>query len=226
MDTVITKLPEFGQLIGQANSHATDLILTRENSESKKQLIAFILTRIEPALETINDGLQTAANENPALRSKLPLPIRTHIEAVKAFDDMLRRQILGAGPSDFAKIDLKSVIANGLNTLESSYALYDASVGVLDDLLATRVGKFNHRRGLSLVAVGISILISLLFIASIGRSINRPLAELKEVTDRINKGDLTTFAGIDRNDEIGQLAEAINRLQKALQGSSKLKAAA
>lgn len=139
---------------------------------------------------------------------------------------MLRRQVLSAGPSDFAGIDLKSVTATGLKTLESSYSLYDASAGVLDDLLAKRVGKFNRRRGLSLAAVGFSVLIAILFIASIGRSISRPLAELKEVTDRISKGDLTTSADIDRHDEIGQLADAINRLQKALQGGSRMKAAA
>jgi methyl-accepting chemotaxis protein len=38
MDTVITKMPELVQLIGQTNAHATNLILTREYSESKKQL--------------------------------------------------------------------------------------------------------------------------------------------------------------------------------------------
>lgn len=103
MDTDITKLPELGQLIGQANAHATDLILTRENSESKKQLIAFILARIEPALETINNGLQTAVTENPGLRGKLSAPIRTHIEAVKAFDDMLRRQVLDADQATLQK---------------------------------------------------------------------------------------------------------------------------
>ncbi len=226
MDTVITKLPELGQMIEQATAHSIELILTRENSESKKQLISFILARIEPALETINNGLQTALNENPSLRGKLPAPIRTHIEAVKAFDDMLRRQVLDAGPSDFAKVDLKSVTANGLKTLDSNYALYDASVGVLDDLLANRVGRFNQRRAFSLLIAGISILITLLFIASIGRSISKPLAELTEVTDRINKGDLGTPADIDRHDEIGQLAGAINRLQKTLRGDSKMKAAA
>ena len=52
------------------------------------------------------------------------------------------------------------------------------------------------------------------------------VAELKEVTDRINTGDLTASADIDRHDEIGQLAEAINRLQKTLEGGSKMKAAA
>jgi methyl-accepting chemotaxis protein len=65
-----------------------------------------------------------------------------------------------------------------------------------------------------------------LFIASIGRSISRPLAELKEVTNRIGKGVLSIPADIDQHDEIGQLAEAINRLQKTLQGGSKMKPAA
>ena len=225
MDNVINELPELGQLIAQANAHATDLILTRENMESKKQLIAFTLARIEPAMETINNGLQTAITENPSLRGKLSLPLRTHIEAVKAFDDMLRRQVLDAGPSDFAKIDLKSFSANGLKTLDSNYALYDATVGVLDDLLATRVGKFNERRMVSLGSVCVSIVIAALFIFSIGRSISSPLAELKEVADRMNKGDLNTPADIDRRDEIGQLAGAINRLQKTLQGGNKMKAA-
>ena len=226
MDSVINELPELGQLIAQANAHAVDLILTRENSESKKQLIAFTLARIEPALETINNGLQTSITENPSLRAKLGAPIRAHIEAVKAFDDMLRRQVLDAGPSEFSKIDLKAVAASGLRTLESNYVLYDASATVLDDLLVTRIDRFNQRRGMSFAIVGITAVIALLFIASIGRSISKPLADLKEVTDRISKGDLTTAADINRRDEIGQLADSINRLQKTLQGGGKIKAAA
>ena len=144
---------------------------------------------------------------------------------MKAFDDTIRRQVLDAGPSDFAKIDLKSMSANGLKTLESNYAMYDVTVSVLDDLLANRVARFNQRRAFSLIIAGVSVLFALFFIASIGRSISKPLAELKEVTERINKGDLTTSADIDRRDEIGELAGAINRLQKTLQGGGKMKAA-
>jgi hypothetical protein len=75
---------------------------------------------------------------------------------------------------------------------DSSYALYDASVGVLDDLLATTVGRFNQRRALSPIIAGVSVLIALQFIASIGRSISKLLAELKEVTDRADKENLRT----------------------------------
>jgi HAMP domain-containing protein len=226
MDNVILNLPALGQLIAQVNGHVADIILTRENTEPKKQLISFLLARIEPTMERVNTGLQTSITQNPSLRTKLSLPLRTHFEAVKAYDDMIRRQVLEAGPSDFAKLDLKTISAEGLKTLESNYAMYDVTMGVLDELLAIRIGNFNQRRAASLGAVGISIVFAALFVYSIGRSISKPLAELKGVTDRINKGDLTTPADINRNDEIGQLADALNRLQKTLQGSGKMKTAA
>jgi len=226
MDNVVLNLPALGQLIAQTNAHVADLILTRENMESKKQLISFLLARIEPTMERLSTGLQTSINQNPSLRSKLSLPLRTHIETVKAFDDMIRRQVLDAGPSDFAKIDLKSMSANGLKTLESNSSMYDVTIGVLDDLLVTRIATFHQRRTVSLGIVSISIVFAALFVASIGRSISRPIAELREVTDRINKGDLSMSADINRHDEIGELAGAINRLQKTLQSSNKMKAAA
>jgi methyl-accepting chemotaxis protein len=226
MDNVILNLPTLGQLIAQVNAHVTDIILTRENMEPKKQLISFLLARIEPTMERVNTGLQTSITQNPSLRTKLSLPLRTHLEAVKAYDDMIRRQVLEAGTGDFAKLDLKAISAEGLKTLESNYAMYDVTVGVLDDLLAIRIGNFHQRRAMSLGAVSISIVFAAMFVVSIGRSISKPLVELQGVTDRINKGDLTTPANINRNDEIGQLADALNRLQKTLQSSGKMKAAA
>ena len=75
MDNVVLNLPVLGQLIAQTNAHVADLILTRENMESKKQLISFLLARIEPTMERLSTGLQTSINQNPPLRNKLlPFP--------------------------------------------------------------------------------------------------------------------------------------------------------
>lgn len=188
--------------------------------------LALFTTFVHCCALAVEFWYQTSITENPVLRSKLSLPLRTHIDAVKAFDDMIQRQVLDAGPSEFAKINLKSMRASGLKTLESDYAMYDVTIGVLDDLLVTRIGNFNQRRTYSLGIVSISIVLATLFVISIGRSISGPIAELKEATDRINKGDLSTTPDMDRRDEIGQLAGAIGRLQKTLQGSGKMKAAA
>jgi hypothetical protein len=157
------------------------ILILRNSSSVKPEHINSVYddTRIEPAMETINTGLQTSINENPSLRSQLSLAIRTHIEAVKAFDETLRRQILDAGPSDFAKIDLKSITANGSKTLDSNYALYDATTGVLDGLLAHRIARFNQRRALSgYRRYQYHYRRAVHFIN--GRSISRPIAELKK----------------------------------------------
>jgi len=188
--------------------------------------LALFTTFVHCCALAVEFWYQTSITENHSPRDKLALPLRTHIEAMKVFDDMIRRQILDAGPSEFAKIDLKSMSASGLKTLESNYAMYDTTTGVLDDLLVTRIGIFNQRRATSLGIVSISIVLAALLVFSIGRSISGPIAELKEVTDRINKGDLSTSPDMDRRDEIGQLAGAIGRLQKTLQSGGKIKAAA
>lgn len=143
--------------------------------------LALFTTFVHCCALAVEFWYQTSITENPSLRGKLVLPLRTHVEAMNAFDDMIRRQVLDAGPSDFAKIDLKSMSANGMKTLESNYAMYDVTIGVLDDLLVTRIGNFNQRRTVSLGIVSISIVLAALFVVSIGRSISGPIAELKEV---------------------------------------------
>jgi hypothetical protein len=69
-------------------------------------------------------------------------------------------------------------------------------------------------------------LIALQFIASIGRSISKLLAELKEVKDCDDKGNLRTPADIDWHNDNGQRAGAISRLQKTLRVDGKMYAAA
>jgi len=93
--------------------------------------LALFTTFVHCCALAVEFWYQTSITENPSLRGKLVLPLRSHLEAMKAFDDMIRRQVLDAGPSNFAKIDLKSMSANGMKTLESNYAMYDVTIGVL-----------------------------------------------------------------------------------------------
>jgi HAMP domain-containing protein len=53
----------------------------------------------------------------------------------------------------------------------------------------------------------------------IARSFTGPIVHLTEVADRISMGELDMQIGIERKDEIGQLAEAIGRMQASLQAT-------
>jgi methyl-accepting chemotaxis protein len=64
--------------------------------------------------------------------------------------------------------------------------------------------------------VAVFTLIAVFFVA---RGFTRPIVQLTQVADRISMGELDIQIGIDRKDEIGQLAEAIGRMQASLQAT-------
>ncbi len=66
------------------------------------------------------------------------------------------------------------------------------------------------------IMVGTLTVIGVFFMT---RSITQPVIHLTKVADRISLGDLTAKIEIDRKDEIGELAEAIKRMQTSLQGA-------
>ena len=67
-------------------------------------------------------------------------------------------------------------------------------------------------------AVGFGLL-TILVAFLIARGVTRPVTQLTEVADRISLGELNAKIQINRKDEIGELAEAIRRMQTSLQAA-------
>ncbi len=68
---------------------------------------------------------------------------------------------------------------------------------------------------LSVIVAGITAIAVIL----ISHNFTAPIVHLTQVADRISMGELDTQIGIDRGDEIGQLAVAIGRMQASLQAT-------
>jgi methyl-accepting chemotaxis protein len=68
---------------------------------------------------------------------------------------------------------------------------------------------------IALIASGIAIVLAI-FLA---RTLTNPIVHLTQVADRISLGELDMEIGLDRKDEIGELAEALSRMQASLQAT-------
>jgi methyl-accepting chemotaxis protein len=68
---------------------------------------------------------------------------------------------------------------------------------------------------IALIAGGIAIILAI-FLA---RTLTNPIVHLTKVADRISLGELDMEIGLDRKDEIGELAEALSRMQASLQAT-------
>ncbi len=68
---------------------------------------------------------------------------------------------------------------------------------------------------MSLILV-VAVLLVVLCALATGRTIARPITKLTEAADRISVGDLDVEIASQRNDEIGDLADAIGRMQESI----------
>ncbi|HXR26829.1 MAG TPA: HAMP domain-containing protein, partial [Candidatus Baltobacteraceae bacterium] len=80
--------------------------------------------------------------------------------------------------------------------------------------------------GPALLAPLLAILVATLLLAAflslaLGRSLLRPLSELRETLDRLQAGDLQAQVPVESDDELGRLAASHNRLAATLAGRNR-----
>ncbi|RBY76662.1 methyl-accepting chemotaxis protein [Blastococcus sp. TF02-09] len=78
-----------------------------------------------------------------------------------------------------------------------------------------------QRRATLLLSVvgGMAVLLAaILAVAAVSRSVVRPLRRVQASLDAAGRGDLTVASGVDRHDEIGEMAASLSAMQQSLRG--------
>ncbi len=81
-----------------------------------------------------------------------------------------------------------------------------------DEIQALHREKYDQTLLSSVLLTGFLVIVGGACSVLIARSLTRPLRQLIAQTERIGDGDFSTFSSIDRQDEIGDLANAFNRM--------------
>ncbi|HKE95546.1 MAG TPA: methyl-accepting chemotaxis protein, partial [Povalibacter sp.] len=89
--------------------------------------------------------------------------------------------------------------------------------GSIHDLAGVQSAQLAaSRNGHMTVGVIAALLLSALLYLIIQRALEKPLDQARRVALRLSAGDLTSQLHVDRNDEIGQLMQAINGISQGL----------
>ncbi|WP_278911747.1 HAMP domain-containing protein [Deinococcus wulumuqiensis] len=108
---------------------------------------------------------------------------------------------------------LRSVPAGQEN---SAPVVRRVTVGVAS---AQAAASLRSTLGLVVLTTLLGLLLALAFAARAARQIVGPLERLVEVADAISLGDLTRPVRMERNDEIGDLAQALERMRLSLEAA-------
>lgn len=77
----------------------------------------------------------------------------------------------------------------------------------------------SHDLRLVVVAVGLGVVLGALLAATISRPLAADLEQLAGTARRVGRGDLSALAGLDRPDEVGTVAVAMDGMIEALRGA-------
>lgn len=215
MDLVVNKVPELSEILGQARAYGLNAI-GRKSAVSDQRLLSTVIVRGRDGISDINKRLNVVLQANVSLEPQLRPAIVDDVATTNQFLDLLERRIVNTTTIDLSAADFLGVADKGV---DATFKLFDVAVPALDGLLQARIQRFNQQRLFSLGIAALSLIAALVLVFTVARSITRPITHLSRVTDRLSLGELDAKIDIESEDEVGELAESISRMQVSLQAA-------
>lgn len=216
--TALTEsLPRMTEALGQARSGAITVFLKRRGVAATEAQQRFIAGQLEVARvegDAMVRSLETAMAANPKLEASLRPILQRSVSARESFAGGLDDYVLASQP-----------IATTMDFLVGSRAA-DQSAALLKGAQTSLQASFQARadsarqdlyqtQGIALAGVAAALVLALV----VSRSITKPIAHLAEVADRMSLGELDVTIDVEGNNEVGQLAESLRRMQTSLRSA-------
>jgi methyl-accepting chemotaxis protein len=122
--------------------------------------------------------------------------------------------------------DLAGAQAALTSVTNSAKPLFDAVAKIIEmkkshaqDRFDENNASYQTARTLMLSATAISLLLGIILSIFIARGFSVPLGQAVSVLERVADGDLTVTLNVNTNDEVGRMAEALNRAVERLNGT-------
>ncbi len=170
----------------------------------------------------VDNNMKTAFQSNPSrtVRPALELDLQKTDNVVSAYFKWVREQLLGESAAKVPAAELRTL---SLAALDQLYVLQHKIAPVLDDLIATRVRTYERNRNLGLLGALLALALLLYGFGGLYSSVQTSVVSLGEATQRMIAGSEETFA-LESRDEVGQIAESYNAINRALLEARTLRA--
>jgi methyl-accepting chemotaxis protein len=223
MDAVVVKLPALGNTVSKATSRA--LIPAGADHSATDKLIE--LAGIAKASESATSDLEAVnlftsykddreRTKSDRLQQVLSGPFAQLKGRVSGHLELLRRQYLTTGSTVAATPDAgRRMVADALATLQQNFDFYRTTIPELDGMAAARVTSYDSTRRWGLVISVLAAVVLIYLFLGFYLSVQTSISALSRATGRMIAGTADTFR-LDTRDEMGDIAEAYNQINRAL----------
>jgi methyl-accepting chemotaxis protein len=170
--------------------------------------------------DRITGDVDTAVNEDkgasPSLKAVVP-PLTNDYAAANAAFTALVQQLADSDKPTVASTDFVNA---GNAARDASFKLWTPAATELETLLQKRIDRFAGLRTTSFIMTGVGLLVIGAFVVLVIRSIQRPLAEVMQVSEAIAQGNLEQKFHVQGADEISRVGTALNATIESLNAAA------
>ncbi|WP_018875999.1 methyl-accepting chemotaxis protein [Thioalkalivibrio sp. ALE31] len=214
-DALVNRLPNLTETMGQARAVGSGAAAAGELDGDTRVRLAVLSANMESITGDLESGLEAAFSANPELADRLREHVERNEAAVEEFSLIVQSQLLNTDTIDIAA---REVFDAATRSIDTTFALYDATVPELDAIFADRIRSDTLVRNLAItVVVGVLLLLAYLFVG-LYRSIKASVEQFNDATQRMAGGDLTTRVAIQTQDEMHDVGERFNSMATQFEG--------
>jgi len=219
MDLVLLKFPELLDSVHKtadyAKSKAGTDKLEMKDMATFLQLIGSLQATLDGAkasLQSAYDGNDKFGNEPKDLKQRIDPAGQAMFAAIGKLIDAFNASNLAGGSVAITPQDVDALETPARQTI---IAFSDQSAQSMDDLFLRRIAIFQGQRYKSFgIAIGLSLLASLVIFMAIRLAVVKPIGTLTAAMGRLAEDDTTVnVAMIHRRDELGAMARAVGQFK-------------
>ncbi len=185
--------------------------LSKQNRLLRFTVRGYLMEESEPALQALNRQFDALNAAIAPLQEELIGPQADSLETLRAsatqYVELVKKLPPIVAQQQQARQDMESIFAR----------LYDQAQGIISSQTQKRADDARTKKlqlmGVTLLAIVLGVLIGGLIV----RQITQPLNQAVRIAERIGAGDMTGQAAEQRDDEFGQLLQALGKTRGNLQ---------
>lgn len=214
-------IPQMVEFTAQMRGFGTGVLsqsaILRENKKSAEAVhtvanltrLSTMAERVRSTMNASQEHLNRAGKVNPNIQSALQAPLAASFEATKQGLDLATKEILDPPAPNYSAPDYFS---NMTKVLDVQFALSDAAVATLGDLLRANVASLRQQQFQIAAVMLLLIIVGSVVAFAIVRTITGPIEHLENVIAKLEQGDTSVRANLDSRDEIGELARQFDAM--------------
>lgn len=212
-ESTISTLPKFTERLGQLRAIGMGILANKEITSGESGELITLETLVNESLQTLKHEIEAMSHEEVVLKRGLLELYEISEKSTLQFLQTLNEKMLKSPSVNWSTTDFYSLATN---TIDKNFELFDATVEIQVEMMNDEVNLLKAERALMSSFTIILFILVVYSFFGFYFSIRNNIFSLKNTVINVAKGDLTTKAVLQTNDELNDIEKALNDMMDSL----------